>query len=95
MNQENGIFFVFVFCGGQFVPHLKDSEHGDRKGVKVGSWGAEVEVEGAPEQLHPEQGEDEDEEEEEEEEGDDGLHGSKQRDNKVSQGGPVSSGRGG
>ena len=63
-----------------FIPHLKDSEHGNWERVEV--WGrcAKVKVEGASEQLHAEQGEDEDEEEEEEEEGDDGLHGGEQGD---------------
>ena len=75
--------------------HLKDSEHGDWKRVKVWGGSAKVKVEGAPEELHPEQGEDEDEEEEEEEEGDDGLHGGEQGDDQVPQGGPVSWEKGG
>ena len=75
--------------------HLKDSEHCDWKWVEVWGWSAKVKVEGAPEQLHAEEGEDEDEEEEEEEEGHDGLHGGEQGDHKVPQGGPVSWDKGG
>ena len=55
-----------------FEPHLKDGEQGVDDAVEVGGGRFFREVEGAAEELHPEEGEDEDEEEEEEEERQDG-----------------------
>lgn len=52
--------------------HLKDGEQRVDDAVEVGGGRTVLEVEGAAEELHPEQGEDEDEEKEQEEERHDG-----------------------
>ena len=68
---------------------MKDSEQGDGEGVEVGGRGAVLEVEGAAEELHPKEGEDQDEEEEQEQQRDDRPHRAQQRDDQVSKRGPV------
>ena len=51
---------------------LKDCEQSVYGGVEVGGWRSVLEVELAPEELHPQQGKDEYEQEEKQEEGHDG-----------------------
>ncbi len=71
------------------LTNLEHREQRGHDGVEVGGGRLVGKVEVAPEELHPEEGEDEDEEEEEEEEGQDGGDGVHQGDHQVAQGGPV------
>ena len=73
-----------------FATHLKDGEQGVDDAVEVGGGRFFREVEGAAEELHPEEGEDEDEENEEDEQGDDGGDGVHEGLDQAAHGFPVS-----
>ena len=71
------------------IMYLEDGEHGDGERVEVWRWGPVWEVEGASEELHPQQGKNQDEQEQEQQEGYDGFHGAEQWYDQVAQGRPV------
>lgn len=62
----------------QHRTNLKYSQQCYSKSVEVGKWCFFWEVEGATEQLHPQECKDEDEQEEQEQERDDGAHRAQQ-----------------
>ena len=69
--------------------NLENCEQGARDRVEVGRRPAFRKVEGASEDLHAEQREDEDEQEEKEQKGHDGRDGVHEGDHKISQARPV------